>query len=102
MAPVKPIEWDDNANPSTFGDNLSWSNYTVSADVLMEQAGAVQLLGRAGTQDSENVNYDNDYYLQLSNTGAWSLIRNSDSGTITTLASGTVSALGTGTWHTSR
>jgi len=99
QAPVVPIEWDDNANPSTFGGNLSWSNYTVSADALMEQAGAVQLLGRVGTQDSENVNYDNDYYLQLSNTGAWSLIRNSDSGTQTTLASGTVSAPGTGTWQ---
>ena len=99
QAPVVPIEWDDNANPSTFGGNLSWSNYTVSADALLEQAGAVQLLGRVGKQDSENVNYDNDYYLQLSNAGAWSLIRDSDSGSQTTLASGTVTAPGTGTWQ---
>jgi hypothetical protein len=99
QAPVVPIEWDNNANPSTFGGNLSWSNYIVSADALMEQAGAVQLLGRVGTQDSENVNYINDYYLQLSNAGAWSLVRNSASGTQTTLASGTVSAPGTGTWQ---
>jgi hypothetical protein len=66
---------------------------------LLEQAGAVQLLGRVGKQDSENVNYDNDYYLQLSNAGAWSLIRDSDSGSQTTLASGTVTAPGTGTWQ---
>jgi hypothetical protein len=99
QAPVVPIEWDSNASPSTFGGNLSWSNYTVSADALMEQAGAVQLLGRVGTQESWNVNYDNDYYLQLSDTGAWSLVRNSDSGSQTTLASGTVSAPGTGTWQ---
>ena len=41
----------------------------------------------------------NDYYLQLSNTGAWSIVRNSTSGTLTTLASGTVTAPGTGTWQ---
>jgi Glycosyl hydrolase family 59/Ricin-type beta-trefoil lectin domain len=99
QAPVVPIEWDNNANPSTIGGNLSWSNYTVSADALMEQAGAVQLLGRVGTQDPENVNYINDYYLQLSNTGAWSVVRNSASGAQTTLASGTVTEPGTGTWQ---
>jgi Glycosyl hydrolase family 59/Ricin-type beta-trefoil lectin domain/Concanavalin A-like lectin/glucanases superfamily len=99
QAPVVPIEWDTNANPNTFGGNLSWSNYTVSADALMKQPGAVQLLGRVGTQESEQVNYDNDYYLQLSNTGAWALVRNSDTGTQARLASGTVAAPGTGTWH---
>jgi hypothetical protein len=41
----------------------------------------------------------NDYYLQLSNTGAWSVIRNSTSGTRTTLASGTVTAPGLNTWQ---
>ena len=52
QAAVQPIEWDGNSNPYTIGGNLSWANYTVSADALMEQAGAVQLLGRAGTQHS--------------------------------------------------
>jgi hypothetical protein len=41
----------------------------------------------------------NDYYLQLSNTGAWSIVRNSTSGTLTTLASGTVTAPGLDTWQ---
>jgi hypothetical protein len=59
----------------------------------------VQLLGRAGTQRAETVADINEYYLQLSNTGAWSIVRNSSSGTLTTLASGTVTAPGTGTWH---
>jgi hypothetical protein len=52
QAPVQPIEWDGNSNPYTIGGNLSWANYTVSADALVEQAGAVQLIGRAGTQYS--------------------------------------------------
>ncbi len=99
QAPVQPIEWDGNSNPYTIGGNLSWSNYTVSADALMEQAGAVQLLGRVGTQHSFGPAGINEYYLQLSNTGAWSIIRNNTSDSLTTLASGTVAAPGTGTWQ---
>ncbi len=99
QAPVQPIEWDGNSNPYTIGGNLSWGNYTVSADVLLEQAGAVQLIGRAGWQHSFGPAGINDYYLQVSNTGAWSIVRNNTSDSLTTLASGTVSALGTGTWH---
>jgi hypothetical protein len=99
QAAVQPIEWDGNSNPYTIGGNLSWANYTVSADALMEQAGAVQLIGRAGTQHSFGPAGINEYYLQLSNTGAWSLVRNNTSDTLTTLASGTVTAPGTGTWQ---
>jgi len=36
----------------------------------------------------------------VSNTGAWSIVRSSTSGTNTTLAGGTRTALGTNTWHT--
>jgi hypothetical protein len=96
---VQPIEWDGNSNPYTIGGNLSWANYTVSADVLLEQASAVQLIGRAGWQHSFGPAGINDYYLQVSNSGAWSIVRNNTSDSLTTLASGTVSALGTGAWH---
>ncbi|MGH3171343.1 MAG: LamG-like jellyroll fold domain-containing protein, partial [Trebonia sp.] len=99
QAATEPVEWDDNANPYTIGGNLSWANYTVSTDALMEQAGAVQLLGRAGTQEAFDPANTNEYYLQLSNTGAWSIVRNSTSGTLTTLASGTVTAPGLNTWQ---
>ena len=99
QAATQPIEWDNGANPYTIGGNLSWANYTVSGDALMEQAGAVQLLGRVGTMAGFSPANINDYYLQLSNTGAWSVIRNSTSGTHTTLASGTVAAPGLNTWQ---
>jgi Glycosyl hydrolase family 59/Ricin-type beta-trefoil lectin domain/Glycosyl hydrolase family 59 central domain len=99
QAATEPVEWDDNANPYTIGGNLSWANYTVSADAMMEQAGAVQLLGRVGTMAAFAPADINDYYLQLSNTGAWSIGRNSTSGTLTTLASGTVAAPGLDTWQ---
>jgi hypothetical protein len=65
----------------------------------MQQAGAVQLIGRAGAQHSFGPAGINEYYLQLSNTGAWSIVRNNTSDTLTTLASGTVAAPGTGTWQ---
>jgi hypothetical protein len=99
QAPVKPIEWDSNANPFTIGGYPGWSNYSVSADALMEQAGAVQLIGRAGSQVGYYPPAADEYYLQLSNAGAWSIVRDNTSGTPTTLASGTVAAPGTGTWQ---
>ena len=86
---VKPIEWAGDANPYTIGGNLSWANYTVAADVLIQQAGAVQLLGRVSTQKGFSPADINAYYFQVANTGAWSIFRNNTSGTITTLASGT-------------
>jgi Glycosyl hydrolase family 59/Ricin-type beta-trefoil lectin domain/Concanavalin A-like lectin/glucanases superfamily len=99
QAATEPVEWDDNATPYTIGGNLSWSNYTVSADAMMEQAGAVQLLGRVGTMEPFDPADINDYYLQLSSTGGWSIVRNSTGGTLTTLASGTVTAPGLDTWQ---
>src|SRR5450755_4382587 len=53
QAAVQPIEWDGNSNPYTIGGSLSWANYTVSADALIGQAGAVELLGRVGTQEPD-------------------------------------------------
>jgi hypothetical protein len=71
----------------------------VSADALMQQSGAVQLIGRASTQHSFGPAGIDEYYLQLSNAGAWSLVRNNTSDALTTLASGTVAAPGTSTWQ---
>jgi hypothetical protein len=99
QAPVQPIEWDSNANPFTIGGSPNWTNYTVSADALIEQAGAVQLFGRAGTQDGYYPPAASGYYLQLSSTGSWQIEREASNGSTTTLASGTVSAPGTGTWQ---
>jgi hypothetical protein len=99
QAPVQPIEWDSNANPFTIGGGSGWTNYTVSADALIEQVGAVQLIGRAGSAVGYYPPAANEYYLQLSNTGGWQVVRESSSGSTTTLASGTVSAPGTGTWQ---
>jgi hypothetical protein len=100
MCPTAPHTWDGGGNPySLFGD-LSWSNYTVTCDVLLEQAGSVQILGRVGTQQGFTPANINAYYLQISNTGSWSILKNASGGSFTTLKSGTTTALGTNTWHT--
>jgi hypothetical protein len=99
MAPATPITWDSVANPYTLLGGLGWSDYTVGVDALLEQAGAVQVMGRVGTQRGFNVSGINAYYLQVADTGAWSLVRNDTSGRLTSLASGSVAALGLGRWH---
>jgi hypothetical protein len=98
MAAQEPITWDSASNPYTTIGDLSWTDYTVSVDALMNQSGAVQLLGRVGTQHPFSVAGIDEYYLQLTDTGTWSIVKNDYNGDLTTLASGTVTAPGTGTW----
>jgi hypothetical protein len=107
MAPQVPIRWTDEnySAPYTFMGEGNWDNYTVTADVMFEQAGAINLLGRVGQQGRNN-NGLNAYHLRLSSTGAWSIEKSSIS-TVTgapwafsTLASGTTTAPGTNSWHT--
>jgi Ricin-type beta-trefoil lectin domain-like len=89
---------------SLIGDS-SWSDYTVAADVLLEQSGQVELLGRAEAQGL-NDNGLAAYHLFVSDTGAWSIQRSdivpngSDTKwSFSTLTSGTQPPLGIGTWH---
>ncbi len=99
VAPVQPINWQDDSDAFTLVGDPSWSNYTISTDVNMQQAGTVTLLGRANTQTRPQ-NRQAAYQLRIANTGAWSIIRHTTSNTSTTLSSGTHVALGLNTWHT--
>ncbi len=100
MAATAPINWAPLSEPYSLMGELSWANYTVSVDVLLEQAGFVEILGRVNTQTSFDSPDIDAYYLRVSNAGAWSILRNNTSGTLTTLTSGTTTALGTSTWNT--
>ncbi|MCX5070228.1 ricin-type beta-trefoil lectin domain protein [Micromonospora lupini] len=99
-SPMAPITWKTLADPSTYGGNLNWNNYTVSADVMLEKSGYVQLEGRVGSQTLDPVSAQNAYFLRVTDGGAWSILRNSTSNQLTTLRSGSVAALGTNRWHT--
>ncbi|GIG62898.1 galactosylceramidase [Longispora fulva] len=100
MAPAAPIRWTDEPffYPYTTFGALDWTNYTVSSDVLLEQAGSVELLGRVGTQNKNN-NGLNAYHLRVSNTGAWSIQKSDSAWKFTSLKSGTTTALNTNAWH---
>ncbi|MEY9965207.1 hypothetical protein ABIA33_003249 [Streptacidiphilus sp. MAP12-16] len=100
QAAQTPIRWTNESadQPYTMMGDLSWADYTVSSDVLLEQPGSVEVLGRVGTQGRNN-NGLNAYHLRVSDTGAWSLLKTDTSWNFTTLASGTTTRLGTNTWH---
>ena len=87
MSPRAPITWDSTDRPRTRCSATSAGATTpVSSDVLLEQAGYVELIGRAGTQHAFGPAGLNAYYLRVTNTGAWSIFRNNTNDTITTLA----------------
>jgi O-glycosyl hydrolase len=101
MAAQAPINWANRSTPYALIGDVAWRDYTISTDALLDKPGSVELIGRAGSQKSFSPNAINAYYLRVSDTGAWSILRNnSNDGNRITLASGTVTALGTNRWHT--
>ncbi len=98
MAPVKPIEWQDDSDSYALIGDTGWSNYTVSSDVLLRSAGTTELLGRANTQLRPQ-SHMNAYYFRIRDTGQWWIEKMYTDGSNHTLATGTTTALGTGTWH---
>jgi hypothetical protein len=99
-----PIAWHSGSPtaPLTVMGDPNWSNYRVNADVLLEQAGYVELIGNLTSQVRLG-GAAVGYHLRITNTGAWTLFKeaNSSTNTIvdTTLASGTAS-FSLNTWHT--
>ena len=100
MSAQTPITWDTLSDPHVLLGDLSWSNYTVSSDALLEKAGDAELMGRANTQSYGGAGGLNAYHLRVSDTGAWSILNSNTNGNVSTLAHGTVAALGTNRWHT--
>jgi len=76
-----------------------WITSVLSVNVNLPQTGTGKLIGCANTQ-ARPQSKQAGYQLRVSNTGAWSVVRNDTTATLTTLASGTTTALGTGSWHT--
>ncbi|MHA6764021.1 ricin-type beta-trefoil lectin domain protein [Streptacidiphilus sp. PAMC 29251] len=98
MAPVKPIEWQDDSDAYTLAGDPTWSNYTVSANALLSASGTTELLGRAGTQ-SRPQSHMNAYYFRIRDTGQWWVEKMYTDGSNHTIATGTTTALGTNKWH---
>jgi O-glycosyl hydrolase len=105
MTPTPPIYWHPRtgyAYPYTIIGDKSLSDYTVSADVLLEQAGNIGLLGRFSGRNYWQIGNIDAYALKVSDTGAWQILRLSSAtdAKAAVLASGTTTALGTNKWNT--
>ncbi len=98
MAPTKPIEWQQDSDAFTLVGDPSWTNYQVQTDVELAKPGTVELIGRAGTQNRPQ-SHQQGYFFQISDTGAWTLLKSDANGVRTVLARASVAALGTGRWH---
>lgn len=100
MTPQAPIYWRSHTGfpYAVIGDD-SWSNATTSVNVLFTQAGSsAGVIGRFSDMGGGVSNF-RGYILNLTDTGSWTLLKNSVSAGVSVLASGTVAAPGTGTWH---
>ena len=106
VVPEEPTSWKRTAKrPFTMVGDLDWKDYRVSTDVLLEQPGAVDLIGRLSGMSGWDV--PNSYVLRVADSGEWFLLKS----TIKdgpkedvkeeeiVLAQGQVSALGTNRWH---
>ncbi|MGN5632338.1 NPCBM/NEW2 domain-containing protein [Streptomyces sp. AC154] len=98
MAPVKPIEWQDDSDAFTLVGDPTWTDYSMQSDVELAKPGTVELIGRAGTQNRPQ-SHQQGYYFQISDTGAWTLLKSDADGHRTVLTRSTTTALGTGKWH---
>ncbi|AEV84583.1 galactosylceramidase [Actinoplanes sp. SE50] len=101
VAPLRPINWQDDSDAFTLFGDTGWTNYTVSLDVNMQQAGTVTLLGRANIQNRPQ-NRQAAYQLRVTDNGGWSIVKHTNADTDTTLVSGTRAALGLNSWHNLR
>lgn len=101
MVTQQPVQWDGTDNyPVTVVGDPSWADYSASVDAMLEQPGYAELDARASAPGNGLAGY----HFRISDSGQWSIYKQTGgasfgaAGTQTTLASGTAS-FGTGTWH---
>jgi hypothetical protein len=95
--PTKPITWNNFTGVISIAGDRDWTDYQVQCDVLLQQAGAAQILGRmSGLYDQSTVP---GYFFEISSTGGWRLFKRETNRNETSLSSGTKS-FPVGTWHT--
>jgi len=98
MAATKPIEWQDDSDAFTLVGDPSWTNYVVSVDAELAKPGVLELIGRAGVQKRPQ-SHQEGYYFQVSDTGAWTLLKSNSKGNRTVLSYGQGAPLGIASWH---
>lgn len=96
-----PIPWGLTPDPFTMLGSAKWTDYEVSAEANLTQAGDVTLLGRIDSADfflDNHARFPSGYILVIHQTGAWKLLSAAYKKPTVTLASGKVS-FPLHTWH---
>jgi hypothetical protein len=89
----KPIPWGPLPDPFTMAGDASWSDYTLSADLLFGSGSEVSLIGRIDSADvfaDANARWPSAYVFQLRRDGAWALLDSRYKRAPHTLASGVI------------
>jgi hypothetical protein len=94
-----PIAWPigSSMRPATVIGDPDWANYRLDVDALLETTGSVDVVGRLQMANQFG-SAASGYHFRISSGGTWSVFRETDSGTDTTLASGT-RTFGSNTFH---
>ena len=100
MTPQQPVYWRAHAGfPYAVIGDASWKDYTIGVSVLLTRSGSsAGVIGRFSKRGSDISNF-RGYILDVTDGGAWQLLKNSRSVGVHVLAQGTAPALGTGSWH---
>ncbi|HLI96827.1 MAG TPA: hypothetical protein VKT72_12170, partial [Candidatus Baltobacteraceae bacterium] len=98
---LAPIEWPIGSptGPIVITGDPSWTNYTVRVDAMLEQPGAIEVIGRYQGLDQFDFGGSQGYHLRLTSDGRWALLSERMNGINATLASGRT-AFGVRKWHT--
>lgn len=97
----KPIPWGRQPEPFTLAGSEEWKDYSLSADMMLTEPGALLLMGRIDSADvfrDRKSIYPAGYVFRLEDTGSWKLLSTNFKKDVRTLAEGTVAAPGK-TWH---
>ncbi|HEX4169433.1 MAG TPA: hypothetical protein VHZ55_28560 [Bryobacteraceae bacterium] len=73
----EPIPWGPLPDPFTMAGDANWSDYTLSADVLLDTATEVTIIGRIDSADvfqDGHALYPSGYVLRIRKNGDWALL----------------------------
>lgn len=93
---TQPIAWPSAGgyHPLSLAGDVTWTDYTVSSDVLLGSSGNISIYGRIGTVPQQG-SFAPGYNLNVTSGGAWGIYTNGSN----TIASGSLGSFGTNTWH---
>ncbi len=89
--------WGSPTPPLVVVGDTRWADYSVSVDVLLEEHGHLDLIGRLNKQ-SQTSGASQGYHLRINSDGGWSLFKENIQAEDTVMASGKMNA-GLNTWH---